>query len=136
MEDIFNNKYEYLKYQMFNRYGITEKDDIYYLSIPLKEYDYSCKQIPECHSCIEDNNAIQSQLQVQSKTKNNVDVRIKCGQSCIWYKWFDNKRQQYAKKNNKKLEYYTKKEYTTIKIGNETINKIDFNEHMKLTNIN
>ena len=126
MDEIYNNKYNYLKYSMHNKYNITEDDDIYHLIIPLHEYDYSCKGIPECHSCIEDYNAIQ--------TKNNAEIhiRVKCTQSCLWFKWFDNKRQQYAKKCNKKLEYYVKMERTTVKIGKETINKVDFNEYMKL----
>lgn len=126
--NIYDTKYDYLKYHMYDKYNITESDMIYHFMIPLDETDYSCKNIPECHSCIEDYTNISS--------KSNKEFKLKCTKSCLWFYWFDNKRQQFAKKQGKRVEYYLKKEFSEITINKELVKKVDFNNYMKLVPLN
>ena len=92
----------------------------------ISKYDISCNNIPECSNCKYDTELLKT-------TKK--EIKLRCCEFCIWYKWFDNKRKIYAKKEGKELIYFIRKDISEKKTENGNIIVFNFNRYMKLKNI-
>ena len=109
----YDSKYEYLESRLKIDECVnycTEYSDIlkktimcgkcFWKTVTLP-YDF----IPECSTCKKDMDNFKNKFNEVSAT---LTMQIECGKNCLWYDWFDNKRQLQAKQSNVKLVYSKK----------------------------
>jgi len=113
--NIMNNKYSYLckklkKIECINmckEYALTLNKPIQCGICFWNDIILPPEQISECSRCIEDTNKLKELLK---DNKNRIECEYNCCKSCLWFDYFDYKRNNLAKIKGKELIVIKNKE--------------------------
>lgn len=80
-------------------------NECWYANVIIRPFKF----IPECISCVRDTANLKNLLKLaKASKKKEIEMELNCCYSCLWFKWFDNKRKNLAEEYGITMTYKQK----------------------------